>query len=76
MTLKYNQGLKLNEYYPHAKFDIYHIYGVLENRKSKVLPHMDTRQAGLTLMDIDSHFSCESKKEKKRKTEINPGTDL
>ena len=43
VTLKYNQGhwkwyawVKLNEYYHHAKFDIYHVYSVWENRNIKV----------------------------------------
>ena len=43
VTLKYNQGhwkwyeyVKLNEYYNYAKFAIYHIYGVRENRNVKV----------------------------------------
>ena len=43
VALKYSQGhwkpyeqVKLNEYYLHAKFDIYHIYSVRENCNIKV----------------------------------------
>ena len=43
MTLKYSQGqgkwyveVKLNEYYHHQKFDIYHILSVQENHNIKV----------------------------------------
>ena len=35
MTLKYGH-VKLNEYDHHAKFEIYHIYGVWENSMVKV----------------------------------------
>ena len=57
VTLKYNQGhrkwyewVKLNKYYHHEKFDIYHVYSVWENRNIKLLPHMDNQPAGLTLI--------------------------
>ena len=42
VTLKYNQGqwkwykwVTLNEYYHHAKFDIYHTYSIRENHNVK-----------------------------------------
>ena len=56
MTLKYNQGhwkwddwIKLNEYYPYAKFDIYYIYSVRENRNVKVFATYN-RPADLSLI--------------------------
>ena len=77
MTLKYNQGhwkwyewVKRNEYYHHAKFDIYYIiYSVRENRNVKISTHTDTRPAGRPNTDhyIDSHFSCEWKNENQNK---------
>ena len=35
-SLKVYERVKLNEYYHHEKFDIYHIYGIWENRNFKV----------------------------------------
>ena len=56
MTLKYNQGhwkwykwIKLNEYYHHAEFEIYHIYGVEENHNIEILATY-RHLAGLTLI--------------------------
>ena len=56
VTLNYSQGhckwykwAKLSEYYRHANFDIYHIYGVRETATLKILRHTDTRPAGLTM---------------------------
>ena len=68
MTLKYNQGDwkwyewdKLNEYYPHAKFDIYHVYTVQENRSFQVSA-MYGHTASLPNTDhYTLTFSCESK---------------
>ena len=52
VTLTYNQGqwkwqewVKLNEYYHHAQFDIYRIYSVQENSNAKGFTHMDTQLA-------------------------------
>ena len=48
VTLKYNQvhwkryeWAKLNKHYNHAKFDIYYIYSVRENRNVKVFATTD-----------------------------------
>ena len=56
VTLKHTRSLKvilmgkaqLNEYYHHAKFDIYHVYTVQEDHNIKVLPHMDNLLADIT----------------------------
>ena len=45
----------LNKRYHHAKFDIYHIYSVRENRKVKVFATYG-QSAGQLITD----FSCES----------------
>ena len=67
MTLK-NQGhwkwyewVKLNMYYHHAKFDIYHIYSVLENHNIKVIATY-VHSASLTLIIAHSHFFMRVKK--------------
>ena len=69
VTLKYNQGhrkwyewVTLNEYYHHAKLDMYRIYSVRENRTVKVFAtygHTAGRPAGQPNFDhyIDSQFS-------------------
>ena len=69
VTLKYNQGhwkwygwVKLNEYYHHAKFDIYHIHSVQENCNVKVFAtyrHLVSQPD--TNHYTDLHFSCTSK---------------
>ena len=53
MTLKYNQGhwkwyesVKLNDYYHHAKFDIYHMYSVRENCNVKLFAKYGQSAAG------------------------------
>ena len=69
VTLKYNQGhwkwyerVKLNEFYHHAKFDIY-IYSVRENRaKLNFLTHLDTSPAGLPNTDHYIHIFYASQK--------------
>ena len=71
MTLKYGQGhwkVKLSEVYHPAKFDIYHIDSVRENRSVIVFFH-DVQSAGRPAIRattdhyIDSHFSLELKKQ-------------
>ena len=52
----------MNEYYRHAKFDIYHIHSVRENRNDKVSATYG-HWAGEAYTDHykDSTFSCKSK---------------
>ena len=63
MTLKYKQGhwkwyewVKFDEYYHHAKFDIYHIYSVLENHNIKVFATYQQLTASLTPIITSSHI--------------------
>ena len=67
MTLEYNLGhrklyewVKLNEYYHHAKFDIFHIYSVRENCNIKVFDtytHLADQPNTDHYIDSQSHFS-------------------
>ena len=54
---------KLNEYYHHIKFDIFHVYSVRENRNVKAFATYEQSAGQLasgTNTDhyIDSHISC------------------
>ena len=75
MNLKYNQdhwkwneGVKLNEHYNHAKFDIYQIYSVRENRHVKVFA-LSSKNTN-TDRYIHSHFSGKSKTPKENLTSL------
>ena len=57
------ERVELNKLYHQAKFDIYHIYSVRENRNVNVLAMRDIQPCGRsnTNQYKDSLFSCESK---------------